>query len=223
MRKFLALLLMAIISAAVGGDSFAAENPSSKLSKPFANGKFTLESGDVVAFLGGTDVAAAQFTGHLETLLTAKYRNAAIRFRNFGWEGDTVFSQPRDIGFPTLKMLMERELVSVIVLQFGRMESLGGREGLPEFVAAYEKFLNECVQQTRRVLLVTPPPFEKSSSPLPDLSARNSDLAEYAKAIRKIARQRELPLVDLFGELTQNNHERLTENGLQLTTRGQAM
>lgn len=213
---------MAIISATAGVDSFAAENSSSKLSKPFANGKFTLESGDVVAFLGGTDVAASQFTGHLETLLTAKYRDSKIRFRNFGWEGDTVFSQPRDVGFPTLKMLMERERVSVIVFQFGRMESLGGRDGLPGFVAAYEKFLNECVQQTRRVLLVTPPPFEKSSSPLPDLSAHNSDLAEYNKSIRKIARQHELPLVDLFGELGGRNHqEHLTENGLQLTACGQ--
>lgn len=82
---------MAIVSAQEGGDSLASQRPSSKLSNPFANGKFTLETGDVVAFLGGTDVAAAQFTGHLETLLTAKYRDSKIHFPNFGWEGDTVF------------------------------------------------------------------------------------------------------------------------------------
>lgn len=213
-------LLMTWIT--VVSDSLASQTPSSKLTKPFAHGKFSLEHGDVVAFLGGTDVAAAQHTGHLETLLTAKYRDSKIRFRNFGWEGDTVFAQPRDIGFPTLKMHMEREQISVVILQFGRMESLGGRDGLPGFIAAYETFLDECAQQTPRLLLVTPPPFEKSSSPSPDIAARNFDLAEYAKAIRKIARRRGLPLVDLFGEFYGRN-ERLTGDGLQFTTRGQAI
>ena len=59
---------------------------------------------------------------------------------------------------------------------------------------------------------------------MPDLSARNSDLAEYADAIRNLSRQRNLPLVDLFAELGGTTHRepRLTDDGLQLTPRGQA-
>ena len=50
----------------------------------------TLGTNDVVAFVGGTDVATARLTGHLEALLAVKFPGA--RFRNLGWEGDTVFA-----------------------------------------------------------------------------------------------------------------------------------
>ena len=70
---------------------------------PFAGRQFTLERHDVVAFLGGADVAVAQHTGHLEALLAAKFHGLDARFRNFGWEGDTVYAQPRDVGFPPLR------------------------------------------------------------------------------------------------------------------------
>lgn len=190
----------------------------------FPDGRFNLERGDVVAFLGGADVAAAQFTGHLETLLDAKYHGLGVRFRNFGWEGDTVFAQPRDVGFPPLKKHLESARVSVIVIQFGRVEALNGPDALAKFSDAYEKFIDDFSQQTPRIILVTPPPFEKGGALLPDLSLRNVDLASYADAIRDLARRRNLPLVDLFAQLEGKveSHPRLTDNGLQLTTRGQA-
>jgi hypothetical protein len=193
--------------------------------EPFPNGHFILERGDVVAFLGGGDVAAAQHAGHLEALLALKYRGLGVRFRNFGWEGDTVFAQPRDIGFPPLKAHLQRAGASVIVLQFGRAEALSGRDRLAGFVAAYEKLLDECAGQTPRLVLVTPPPFEKGGGLLPDLSVRNADLATCANAIRELARRRGLPWVDLFAELRGESHRdpRLTDNGLQLTPRGHAL
>jgi hypothetical protein len=192
--------------------------------EPFSDGRFILERGDVVAFVGGADVEAAQHTGHLEALLAATYPGREVRFRNFGWEGDTVHAQPRDVGFPPLKEHLRRAGVSVIVLQFGRTEAMSGRSGLSVFVSDYQKLLDACTQQTPRLVLVTPPPFEKGSGLLPDLSSRNSDLVEYADAIRRIARQRNLPLVDVFADLGRASHRepRLTDNGLQLTPRGHA-
>src|SRR5436190_7700431 len=118
-----------------------------------------LGSNDVVAFIGGSDLAASQLTGHLETLLALKY--AGTRFRNFGWEGDTVFAQPRDVGFPGLAERLGRAGVTVLFLEFGRAEALTGKETIPVFFRAYGKLLDECVQQTRRIVLVTPPPFER--------------------------------------------------------------
>lgn len=190
----------------------------------FPNGRFTLEQGDLVAFVGGADVAAAQHAGYLETLLALKYRSLGVRFRNFGWEGDTVFGQPRDVGFPSLAEHLRRAGASVIVLQFGRSEALRGRERLAGFTAAYEKLLDECARQTHRLVLATPPPFEKGDELWPDLSKRNPDLAEYANAIRQLARQRGLVLMDIFADLGGVSHQqpRLTDNGLQLTPRGQA-
>src|SRR5205814_9296291 len=88
--------------------------------EPFPGARFVLERGDVVAFLGGADVEAAQQGGHLEALLAARNRGLDLRFRNFGWEGDTVHTQPRDVGFPTLQEHLRRAGVSVIAFQFGR-------------------------------------------------------------------------------------------------------
>jgi hypothetical protein len=179
-----------------------------------------LRSNDVVAMVGGSDVAAAQLTGHLETLLALK--SPGTRFRNFGWEGDTVFAQPRDVGFPTLTERLRRAGVSVMFLEFGRAEALTGKETVPAFFSAYEKLLNEYAQQTPRIVLVTPAPFESGGGLLPDLSKRNGVLAAHANAIRTLARQRTLAVVDLFAEFGGAAHEepRLTDNGLQITSRG---
>ncbi len=215
---------LAYLPARIAGVLSALVSLSSADLSAAPDGRFILKAGDVVAFVGGADVEAAQHGGHLEVLLAVECRGLNVRFRNFGWEGDTVHAQPRDVGFPPLREHLRRAGVSVIALQFGRCEALQGRGGLAGFVGDYQKVLDECAQQTPRLVLVTPPPFEKGGAGLPDLSSRNADLAEYAKAIRDLARQRNLPLVDLFAGLGGASHRelRLTEDGLQLTPRGQA-
>jgi hypothetical protein len=182
-----------------------------------------IRSNDVVGFLGAADVAAASFTGHLEALLAVRFPGA--RFRNFGWEGDTVFAQPRDFGFPPLAEHLKRAEVSILFLQFGRTEALSSKRSVAEFYAAYDKLLTECARQTARIVLVAPPPFEAGGGSLPDLSKRNVQLAEHAEAVHRLAQQRSLPLVDLFAEFGGTNHAepRLTDNGLQLTPRGNAL
>jgi hypothetical protein len=182
---------------------------------------FALHSNDVVAFVGGADVAAAQFTGHLEALLAVKF--PGTRFRNFGWEGDTVFALPRDVGFPPLTEHLKRAGTTVIFVQYGRAEALSGK-GL-NFTNAYEKLLGELEKQTTRLVLVTPPPFEKAGEPLPDLSPRNAKLAENAAVIRAVAQKRSLPIVDLFSEFGGTSHvaPQLTDNGLQLSPRGHGL
>jgi hypothetical protein len=183
----------------------------------------TLRSNDVVAFVGGSDVAAAQFAGHLETLLAVKFPGA--RFRNFGWEGDTVLARPREIGFPPLAEHLKRAGITVVILQFGRTEVLNSKHSVQSFTAAYEKILDECVKQTPRLVLVTPPPFERASEPLPDLSVFNSNLATQAEAIRTLAEKRGLSVVDLFHEFRATKHDqpRLTDNGLQISPSGHAL
>ena len=184
---------------------------------------FLLRSNDVVAFVGGSDVAAAQFTGHFEALLAVKFPGA--RFRNFGWEGDTVFVQTRDIGFPPLAEHLKRAGATVLFLEFGRAEALSGRKSVAEFSAAYEKLLDEFAKQVPRLVLIIPPPVESAAAPLPDLSPRNQELAAHADAIRALAQRRGLPIVDLFDGFGGAAHRepRLTDNGLQLMPRGHAL
>ena len=182
-----------------------------------------LRTNDVVGFVGGSDVAAAQFTGHLETLLAVKF--PGVRFRNFGWEGDTVFAQPRDVGFPSLTNHLQRAGVTVLLVEFGRAEALGGTKTVPEFVAAYQKLLNQCAAESSRIVLVTPPPFEAASDPVPDLSKRNKELAAYVNAVQTVGQRRGLPVIDLFSEFGGVAHvePRLTDHGLQFTPRGHAL
>src|SRR5687767_15083495 len=154
------------------------------------------QRGDVVAFLGGTDVVAAQFTGHLESRLAAEYRE--VRFRNLGWDGDTVYAQPREYGFPTLDQVLRRAGATVIMLQFGRTEALDGTNRLSDFAAAYDRILTICTGVTARLMVVTPPPFERGSAFVPDLARKNPDLAAFVTEIQRIAKARSLPVVDLF-------------------------
>ena len=184
----------------------------------FAAERVQFKDNDIVAFVGGADVAVAQQTGHLESLLAIA--RPTLRFRNFGWEGDTVFAQPREYNFPPLADHIRKAGATIIFVQFGRMEVFAERN--KEFRPAYEKLLDTFVQITPRLVLVTPIPFERPEPPLPDLSQRNSDLEKIAVTIHEVGKQRQLPVLDLFAALKQQP-EKFTEDGLQLTPKGHAI
>jgi hypothetical protein len=105
-------------------------------------------------------------------------------------------------------------------MQFGRIESMSGSNQLDTFAAAYRELIDQFIAITPRIVLVTPPPFEKGD--LHDLSGKNTLLSEYAAAIRNVAHAKQLQVVDLQKQL-QATHESLTSDGLQLTPRGQAL
>jgi hypothetical protein len=174
--------------------------------------ELAFRTNDVLVFLGGTDVVTAQETGHLEALLTIHHRSLNLRFRNFAWEGDTVFAQPRDFGFPALEKHVERAGATVIVFQFGRAEALENRAP-SEFATAYSSFVARFTNQTSRFLLVIPPLFEARGGLLPDLSKNNPLLTEYARVIRRM----DYPVIDLSAV------SGFTENGLQISPQGHAI
>ncbi len=99
------------------------------------------KKGDVIAIVGGEDMVAMSEYGYLELLLTRALPKHRLKFRNLAWEGDTVFEQRRDLNFPPLEAQLDQVGATVVLCQFGQMESLAGKEKLPEFVAAYEKLL----------------------------------------------------------------------------------
>ncbi|HUS35142.1 MAG TPA: exo-alpha-sialidase [Verrucomicrobiae bacterium] len=170
---------------------------------------FPLRNDDVVAFVGGADMAAAQHTGHLESLLAAKFPGA--RFRNLAWEGDTVYRQPRDLNFPSLSTQVRSAGATVIVVQFGKMESVDAADKLENFQAAYGKLLDELSQITPRIVLVTPAPI-----------ARSTNLRAYVDAIAQLARERGLQLANITSAI-ENSREPATDDGFQLTPLGQAL
>ncbi|MBI1899478.1 MAG: hypothetical protein HYS13_00005, partial [Planctomycetia bacterium] len=49
---------------------------------------FDLRDGDRVAFIGDVLIEREQIAGHIETMLTLRYPNRHVTFRNLGWSGD---------------------------------------------------------------------------------------------------------------------------------------
>ena len=181
--------------------------------------RFTLVKDDVVVLAGGTNMVRSQQAGYLETALTRTFASVQPKFRDLSWEADTVFGlgtvieRWRPDGFGNRDEQFRRVGTTVVISQFGQVESLAGREGLERFSRAYGELVTSWQKQARLVVLVTPSPFEAPPSRLiPDLSTRNDDLALYVKAISDLAGQRGLLLVDLFSR----SRTGLTDNGMHI-------
>jgi len=184
---------------------------------PFPGRRFGLETNDVVVFTGQTDIVRLRHEPALETLLAMHFASAQPRFRNMAWEGDTVYEQWRDLNFGSWSEQLSAARATVIVAQFGQMESLDGMSKLNDFTAAYETLLDQFTSRTRRVVLLSPRPFESPQSiHMPDLTTNNNTVRAYADAVRQLADRRGFLFVDLFTPLTGGN-ERLTVNGIHLT------
>jgi putative heme-binding domain-containing protein len=195
-----------------------------------ADNQFVLAEDSVVTFLGGTNMVRLQQAGYLEAMIARNYAQARPKFRDLAWEADTVFRQGTVIerwrnkghheqAFGDLSAQLKRVGTTVVVAQFGRLESLAGKDGLDSFTRSYEQLIDALQKQAQLVVLVTPTPFERPSSPrAPDLSKRNADLALYVKAIAKLTGDRELIYVDLFTDAKPG----LTDNGMHIRPEAQA-
>lgn len=201
---------------------------------------------DTVALAGGANIERTRFYPWLQTQLVAAFPDGTLKVRNFGWEGDTVFEQWRDGGDVEKLDAKRRESekriqeqtgstswrqqrdwdqqitdagATLVLAQFGQMESLAGPEGLPAFVAAYETLIAEFAKGGRRVILLEPVSFETSDLPHgPDLPALNGQLAAYTSAVRELAAKLRIPFLPLTRE--GENRPGLTANGFHLDEEG---
>ena len=190
---------------------------------PFAERRFNLTNGEVAIFAGQTNMVRAQQTGYLESQLAARYATAKPRFRSMAWEGDTVYQQWRDLNFGGWREQLAWTGAGVVIAQFGQTEAMDGDDHIDSFVAAYGRLIDQFSTVTRRIVLISPMPFEKPAAPLvPNLTTRNADVRAYAEATRKLASERGCVFVDLFSPLAGRTREAgLTNNGMHLTPQGQ--
>jgi putative membrane-bound dehydrogenase-like protein len=189
---------------------------------PYPKGVFEVQTNEVIVFVGQENFVREQKAGELESRLASGFAGKTPRFRSMAWQADTVYEQWRDLNFGSWLSQLETAGATTVIAQFGQIEALDGRARLPEFVAAYHRLLDQFASRTRRLVLVSPMPFEKPNAPhAPDLGARNADLAAYVEAIRDLARQRGAVFVDLFhsGSL-RSPGTRFTDDGIHLTDSG---
>ena len=169
---------------------------------PCRAAQIELRAGDVVAFVGGTDMVRMQKDGRLEAALTKKVFPEKPKFRDLAWEGDTVDFQStvrerwRKDGFGGKGAFggwedqLKRVGATVVIAQFGKMESLEGTAGLAAFVERYGKLLDQLGAGGRRLVVLEPRGFEWEI-------AGSNHLPDYTAAIKQLAEKRGLPFVSL--------------------------
>jgi putative heme-binding domain-containing protein len=206
---------------------------------PAAQQALALKPQEVIALVGGSNMERTRFHGFLQSHLITAQPTAAIKVRNFGWEGDTVFEQWRDDGdveqLDPRRQQAERRIqqetgstswrqqrdwrqqlsevgATTVIAQFGQMEALNGTKQLPAFVTAYDKLIGELADAGRQLILVSPMPFEGA------MAKHNVEVVAYSLAIGELARRHQLRFIDL--SLLSVPGAALTDNGWQLNEHG---
>lgn len=189
---------------------------------------YRLQPNDRLTLVGGTLIERLQFDGQLEAALYQAVGESGLQIRNLGWSGDdvwgtarAVFGQPSD-GFERLTSDLKLTQPSVVLLAYGANESFAGAAGLEKFQAGLARMVDMTEALGAKPLLLTPPPFENLGAPLPDMVQANKDLASYCDAIRGLAADRRLPLIDLHSMMLQQPPAVAprTENGIHLSATG---
>ncbi len=185
---------------------------------------FELKDGDRVVFLGGTFIEREQSYGYLETLLTSRFPDRNITFRNLGWSGDNVWGEARarfgkvPEGFAHLKEHVEALKPTVIFVNYGLNESFAGKAGLPEFEMGLNTLLDVLDKTRARIVLITPRQLENLGPPLPDPAKANERLADYVAVLRRIGSSRGYRIVDLFEDWKPGPPPIVTSSGIRITT-----
>ena len=198
-----------------------------------------LKSGDRVVFLGDTLMEREQRDGWIELMLTTRFADQDVVFRNLGWSADTpggasriglspaqAGKEPEGDDWKQLVKQLEETRPTVVFLGYGMASSFQGAAGLARFKSEYIRLLDTLARITPagRVVVLSPIPHEALPAPWPNPVSHNEQLGAYAAALREIAGERKLPFVPLFDALrnrsASTNAAPLTQNGIHLTSDG---
>lgn len=148
-----------------------------------------LRDQDVVALVGGEDMAAAWDHGYLEYFVILQKPALQVKFRSLTKEGDTAFQQTRDFNYPPPEKQLAELGATVVVVQIGQMESLQGPGQLTEFERAAEALVERLGDgRKRRVILVAPAPLPAGTP----VAARFAALDAYREAVARVAQRKEI-------------------------------
>ena len=198
-----------------------------------------LRDGDRVVLLGDALIENERQHGWIELMLTTRFHDRSVTFRNLGWGGDTPGGEAR-VGLSQYAAGKEpageewKQLVrqltearpTVVIAGYGMASSFAGEAGLAKFEADYLRLFDELrrIDANIRWVLLGPVAHENLGSPWPDPAAHNAQLARYNEAIRTLSARRGQPFVSLLdlpgrSEAGTGGATRST-NGIHLNGRG---
>ncbi|MGJ8643290.1 MAG: SGNH/GDSL hydrolase family protein [Luteolibacter sp.] len=192
-----------------------------------AGAQSIVHEGDHIAIVGNTFADQLRNHGNLETLLQ---QHSDISLRNLGWAGDTLTHRDRPTNFPTEETTLTEHKTDLIIASFGMSESFAGEKGiatfqndLKAFIASHEsKKYNG--KTPPRLVFISPIAYEHHGVTTPDFTARNTDLAAYAAAMRETAAEENIPFIDLYAPtramMDEAGETKFTTNGIHLTPLG---
>src|SRR5262245_56854464 len=178
---------------------------------------FDLKSGDRVVFLGDTLAEREQYHGWIELMLTSRFADRNVTFRNLGWSGDTPAGdsrfglsllqagrEPADEGWNQLVKQVAEARPTVVVMGYGMASSFEGGSGLTKFRSDYMRLLDTIAKQSPvvRLVLLAPIPHENLGPLWPNPTAHNAQLAAYARVVGDLASARGAWFVPLYDRLT---------------------
>lgn len=188
------------------------------------------KQGDRVVLLGNTFIEREGNYGYIETQLAVAFAEKNLTFRNLGWSGDNVFCEARSYfgsaqeGFNRLKTHLEFLKPTIVIACYGAVAAFEDEAGVKNFLNGYRRLL-DMIKETSgaRVVLLSPPPCETLSPPLPDMMQQNRRLAHYRDKIRELARSNGYAFADLFGAVQDGKAQAEsagTFNGVHFSERG---
>jgi hypothetical protein len=191
-----------------------------------------LAPNDIIALVGGEDFVAASEYGFLEYLLIRAKPDYHLRFRSLAWEGDTVYEQPRDLNYPTLRQQLDKIRATVVLTQFGQMEAADLSNLIPEksgeknettFGRAYARLLSGLgcgdANLHRKFAIVFPTPLGTSALALsPEVAP-----GLCASALFYLARRLSIPAIPLGMEFGSLALPSFTRDGVHLDEYGHAV
>lgn len=196
-----------------------------------AQSKFSidLKDRDRVVFVGDGLLEYAQQYGYIELALTTRWPDRSISFRNLGWSGDTVHGEARDhyTNPPTpYEHLIEQITTTqptVLVFGYGGTLAFQDPSAMAPFIVQFNTLLDDLASLNARCVLLAPIPHETQTSPNPDVTQLNINLANTRYALASIAKERDCDFIDLFAgmaEAYEQSPTLLTSNGIHLNTDG---
>ena len=189
-----------------------------------------LKPGDHVAIIGNTLADRMQHFGYLETLLHHRFPQHQLVVRNLGFSGDELTLRLRSAGFGSPDDHLKAVQADVVLAFFGYGESFGGEGGLEKFKHDLADFIKHTREQQYngktppRLVLFSPIAHENlHDRNLPDGADNNRRIKLYTTAMAEVARQHDVPMVDLFApsqQLYAAAKKPLTINGIHLNDAG---
>ena len=146
-----------------------------------------------------------QHHNHWETLLHQSSPELELTISNLCFPGDEPYERIRSLDFGDPDSHLTHSKADVVMYFFGFNESFAGDDGLSEFAQQMAKLVEETKGKNfsgtanARVVLVSPIAFENIGDPnVTDGTEQNINLAKYTAALKKVAEDTGVVLVDLY-------------------------